>query len=59
MFMDFVNGNRSNGICCVERLLLVAEVMGFCGQNLNVKHFKVLHSKCGAHCKPFARQTCI
>jgi hypothetical protein len=31
MFMDFIQGNRSDGIYCVQRLLLEAEAMGFCG----------------------------
>jgi len=31
MFMDFIKGNRSDGIYCVQRLLLEAEAMGFGG----------------------------
>jgi hypothetical protein len=31
MLMDFIKGNRSDGVYCVQRLLLEAEVMGFCG----------------------------
>ena len=31
VFMDFIKGNRSDGICWVQSLLLEAEVMGFSG----------------------------
>jgi hypothetical protein len=31
IFMDFIKGNRSDGIYCVQYLLLEAEVIGYCG----------------------------
>jgi hypothetical protein len=31
MFMYFIKGNKSDGIYCVQRLLLEAEAMDFCG----------------------------
>jgi hypothetical protein len=31
MFMHFIKENRSDGLYCVQRLLLEAEAMGFCG----------------------------